>query len=202
MRKFLKSFFRLWFLVIFLLTSACQIGYNPKEILEVVDPDSLLLKAVIEKEDIPGNWRWHSNFVIRQKLETPTEENNYLVENVSSTFGGTREDGEGLLIITHDLSRYSTSTPTIEFTEATEKFSKQAQIWIPNLTRVGNEMIVSCIKNSEKHSVVRICTITVRYSVIISTIQFNEAGLDDNEVENMLGILLAQVDQRIMDHFK
>lgn len=165
---------------------------------DVEDPSSRLLATLITKSDFVGEWSWSDIFTYQNK-ETPTLDNDQLVENAARSLTGRYGNEKVYIDVRHGLKRYEQRSPSIMELHLAEQLNlTNPLVSSINLPAVGLETISECVRDPAYARVV--CRVASRYNSIISVIDiYAPTTMDDKVIEQILSRVLTTVDPRIQE---
>ncbi len=170
-----------------LITQSCT--RSPKPNVYVENEKSELLDILMRKTDfeISSTWSFYS---IRQHVETPTEQNHWLIEVASAGLVGDY-DNKHYVHVLHRLEKYNKQVDWINSTTLdTDENEELINISFPVL---GDNSQSNCYLATYIH-----CKIVVQYDYILSYVSLHgPRTLSNDDILEMLVPVLMEIDERM-----
>jgi hypothetical protein len=181
-----------------LCLAACQ--KSPKDVREISNPNSPLLKLLMTKADYAGDWQWKINTTLQREI-TPTVKNNGQTEEASSGLWGFYNGNQSYATIDHALEMYTSSAliPDELDLKADMKMPK-GDAFTPTLPTLGGDVVAQCVLDpgisEQDHRAT--CRVIVQYGNLASTFAISAIGkMDKKTLELILSEVLTKIDYRI-----
>lgn len=178
---------------------ACQITPTQHGERQVADENSRLLRALVQESDFAGDLVVWDEKRIRQYSESPTSDNQHLVESAMNRYAGNYGSKRYSIGIDHILKRYEQQAPAIKLN--TVKTEQLATVEVLNLSfpPVGEELAAECTRLRDTRALGTItCLIEVKYPSLLSFLLISAPNaMDVQEFQKLIEPVLLVTDARI-----
>lgn len=188
--------------VLFVICVSCLVACQrpSKDVQEISNPNSSLLKLLMTKADYAGNWRWEISIILQREI-TATVKNDGQIEEASHDLWGFYNGNQSYATIDHILEMHANSAliPD-ELDLKTDMNMPRGDAFTPTLPVLGGDAVAQCVLDpgisEQDHR--GACRVIVRYEKLVSTLAFSAIGkLDRETIELILNEVLVKIDRRI-----
>ena len=181
-----------------LVLAACQpeIKKPPQKSPEVEEAYSPLIRELIQKTDLSGEWHWLAESTTPYAID-PTRQNQQMIDFAMRVLAGEWKEQRYNIMIVHSLKYYSQSPPRpqVDSFQSSMGLTNTATL-SPNLILRGEAMSAKCWKNSSKIT----CDIVTAYPHLLSDVTvYAPAEMSEAALMELLNQILDQSDQRIKE---
>jgi hypothetical protein len=183
-----------------LCLTACQ--RPPKDVQEISNPNSPLLKLLMAKVDFSENWQWEISSTLQREI-SPTVKNDWQVEEASYGLWGFYNGNQSYATIDHILEVYANGAliPD-ELDLKSDMDMPRGDAFAPTLPALGENVVAQCVLDpgisAQDHRAA--CRVIVRYGNLVSTLAISAIGkMDRDTLESLLSELLVKIDHHVRD---
>ena len=184
-------------LVFCLLIVGCQT--QTKKTMDIGDPDSQLLQALIQEPDFSNEWLWISSH-LQQEIVSPNEVNHQLTEQATHILHGLYKSDNTYITVMHRIQQFEEGVQWVESFEFDNidgvEMSQEIKI---NISPHGSYSKSKCVRELQTNSLpTTICQIKTGYRFVTSDLTLYAPGdINDEFLEMLIDKILSLVDDRV-----